>query len=549
MDKLLDRPHGAQELEALVNDIPAIVYRVAIGRSDIPSSISRDVERTLGYSKKELLDLECWWLENVHPNDLTLATNEFDAWTSKNSGNVLRREYRFRHSDGHYLWVEDLIRKHTDLDESTQIYVGTLTVIDAEVQARSRIKHLTDVIPGVFFQVVLENDGKVYFPYVSHQVNELLGFSECQLKNNGLQLIERIHPSDVKPLWRTLSESAKTLSPIVCDFRITVGAHEKWISMRASPEKNGDASVHWLGIFTDATERKAIEKKVHQANKDLQLAQQVGRVGHWKASLQTGELFWSDMIYELLGLAKNSTKPSVELFNSLVHPEDIARIRASEEAAKETGVHRVQHRMKHAKGHYIWVEEQAEMQDDGVTLIGAVRDISEQKELELRLREMAATDEMTGLYNRRFFSEEVERSLLHASRHEESLSLLMIDIDHFKKVNDNYGHPVGDKVIKAMSDSLQQATRSGDSVARIGGEEFAIMLPKTSFEDAFRVAEKLRSEIESRSITINDDTEIAVTITIGVATASIDDTWTKLLSRADKALYRGKNSGRNKVSE
>ncbi|MGM0631441.1 MAG: sensor domain-containing diguanylate cyclase, partial [Pseudomonadota bacterium] len=261
------------------------------------------------------------------------------------------------------------------------------------------------------------------------------------------------------------------------------------------------------------------------------------------------ELFWSDMIYELLGLAKSSTKPSVDLFNSLVHPDDIATIRASEEKAKETGVHHVQHRMKHAKGHYIWVEEQAEMQSDGVTLIGAVRDISEQKALELKLREMVATDEMTGLYNRRFFSEEVEKSLLHASRHKEPLSLLMLDIDHFKTVNDNYGHPVGDSVIKAISDTLQHETRSGDSVSRIGGEEFAIMLPKTPFEDAFRVAEKLRAKIEQQSIKISADTEIAVTITIGVARAKSGDTWTKLLSRADKALYRGKGSGRNKVSD
>lgn len=139
--------------------------------------------------------------------------------------------------------------------------------------------------------------------------------------------------------------------------------------------------------------------------------------------------------------------------------------------------------------------------------------------LELKLREMVATDEMTGLYNRRFFSKEVEKSLLHASRYEESLSLLMLDIDHFKKVNDNYGHPAGDAMIKAISDTLQQATRSGDSVSRIGGEEFAIMLPKTPFKDAFRVAEKLRAKIEQQSIKISGDTEIAVTITIGVAVA------------------------------
>ncbi|WP_126785243.1 sensor domain-containing diguanylate cyclase [Idiomarina seosinensis] len=540
---------ATDELDALISDIPAVVFRVAIGRPDLPSAITDDVERTLGYSKAEITDLEQWWFDHIHPNDVKLALKEFESWEQHEFNNVLRREYRFQHKKGHFLWVEDHIRRHSSSKQNVQFYVGIMTVIEKEVKARSHVNHLADVIPGVFFQMRFNNDRTVDFPYVSHQVNDLLGLSESQLKNDSLQLMQRVHPDDIRPLWRTLSESAKTLSPIICEFRIIDNEQLKWVSMRASAEQDSNSSVQWYGIFTDATMRKEIEEKVRQANKDLQLAQRVGRVGHWKASLETGELFWSDMIYELLGLAKSSTKPSVDLFNSLVHPDDIATIRASEEKAKETGVHHVQHRMKHAKGHYIWVEEQAEMQSDGVTLIGAVRDISEQKALELKLREMVATDEMTGLYNRRFFSEEVEKSLLHASRHKEPLSLLMLDIDHFKTVNDNYGHPAGDSVIKAISDTLQHETRSGDSVSRIGGEEFAIMLPKTPFEDAFRVAEKLRANIEQQSIKISTDTEIAVTITIGVAAAVNGDTWTKLLSRADKALYRGKGSGRNKVSD
>ena len=95
--------------------------------------------------------------------------------------------------------------------------------------------------------------------------------------------------------------------------------------------------------------------------------------------------------------------------------------------------------------------------------------------LELKLREMVATDEMTGLYNRRFFSKEVEKSLLHASRYEESLSLLMLDIDHFKKVNDNYGHPAGDAMIKAISDTLQQATRSGVRISVIPNSDSGVI--------------------------------------------------------------------------
>lgn len=538
---------SASELNELVHDIPAIVYRLAFGHPSLGASISADVQRTLGYTPTELDDLEQWWFDNIHPVDRELALKKFQVWYENGADGVLRREYRFRHQNGGYLWVEDSLRQQHAVSQSVQFYVGILVVIDAEVKARSRIQHLTEVAPGAFFQLQIVSPKEFYFPYVSHQVNELLELSPSQLKHDGNAVIDRVHPEDIDGLRQSFATAIKSQHTVRCEFRVVINGQTKWLSMHAAAEQDSAQSRSWYGMLTDATQRKTIEKQMEQAYDDLRLAQEVGRVGHWKQNVETGELIWSDMIYQILGLDPNRVAPSVELYNELVHPDDLKTVLHNEKTALETGVQGYQHRIRHADGHYIWVEEYATPQADGVTLIGAVRDISEQKALELKLRKLVATDDMTGLFNRRFFSEQVERALADAKRHGTPLSLIMVDIDYFKRVNDTYGHPTGDEVIIAIAQMLKQGTRSSDCCARIGGEEFAVLVPEATIDQAEHIAEQLRANIERTSINVQSGHSLSITVTAGIATAEPGDSWTQLLGRADKALYRGKQSGRNRV--
>ena len=546
MEKLV-ATDSASELNELVHDIPAIVYRLAFGHPSLGASISADVQRTLGYQPIQLDDLEQWWFDNIHPVDRELALKKFQVWYDNGAHGVLRREYRFRHQNGRYLWVEDSLRKQHSDSQSVQFYVGILVVIDAEVKARSRIQHLTEVAPGAFFQLHSVSQGQFYFPYISHQINELLELSPSQLKHDGNVVIDRVHPEDIDGLRQSFATAIKSQHTVSCEFRVVINGQTKWLSMHAAAEQDSAQSRSWYGMLTDATQRKIIEKQMQQAYDDLRLAQEVGRVGHWKQNVETGELIWSDMIYQILGLDPNRVAPSVELYNELVHPDDLKTVLHNEKTALETGVQGYQHRIRHADGHYIWVEEYATPQADGVTLIGAVRDISEQKALELKLRKLVATDDMTGLFNRRFFSEQVERALADAKRHDTPLSLIMVDIDYFKRVNDTYGHPTGDEVIIAIAQMLKQGTRSSDCCARIGGEEFAVLVSETTIDQAEHIAEQLRANIERTSINVQSGHSLSITVTAGIATAEPGDSWTQLLGRADKALYRGKQSGRNRV--
>jgi diguanylate cyclase (GGDEF)-like protein len=168
--------------------------------------------------------------------------------------------------------------------------------------------------------------------------------------------------------------------------------------------------------------------------------------------------------------------------------------------------------------------------------------------LETKLREEADRDALTSLFNRRFFSRVSELLFQQSQRHKRSLSALVVDIDHFKVINDTHGHDVGDTVIQATARTLLEQVRTSDVSARMGGEEFAVLLSDTNAADAALVAERIRNRVSELSISLNGHI-IKWTVSIGVAELVEDDTRiTALLRRADQALYTAKRSGRNLVS-
>jgi len=169
------------------------------------------------------------------------------------------------------------------------------------------------------------------------------------------------------------------------------------------------------------------------------------------------------------------------------------------------------------------------------------------KERTLELKELANQDPLTSLHNRRFLYEISEKLILLARREKTPLSLIMFDLDHFKRINDDYGHSLGDEVIKIFAQKIQQ-TRESDISARIGGEEFVLLLPNTNEQGAYEIASQLRTEVEKTSILSNDNTPIHFTVSSGISVLSeTDNTIDQLLNRADKALYMAKDLGRNKV--
>jgi diguanylate cyclase (GGDEF)-like protein len=177
----------------------------------------------------------------------------------------------------------------------------------------------------------------------------------------------------------------------------------------------------------------------------------------------------------------------------------------------------------------------------------AVRERSDYKIYADHLENLAAVDGLTGLYNRRYFEAQARAELARFQRYLRPLTVLAVDIDHFKSVNDRFGHAMGDTVLRSVASLCQQTKRDSDIVARIGGEEFAILLPETNIDAALVFAERLRRHVAQCSHRVSDES-FAVTVSIGITESTLAMSGIEtLLQRADEALYDAKRSGRDCV--
>ncbi|MFT3672235.1 PleD family two-component system response regulator [Aestuariivirga sp.] len=164
--------------------------------------------------------------------------------------------------------------------------------------------------------------------------------------------------------------------------------------------------------------------------------------------------------------------------------------------------------------------------------------------------EMAITDSLTGLYNRRYLETHLTHMIDHYVNRSKVLSILAVDVDFFKAINDTHGHDAGDKVLQELAQRLREHTRSIDLCCRIGGEEFIVVLPNTDAMTAEKIAERLRRAVAAKSFVIGTPAPVPVTISAGIATlAGLDDSLEKLLKRADNAMYQAKREGRNRISK
>jgi two-component system cell cycle response regulator len=180
----------------------------------------------------------------------------------------------------------------------------------------------------------------------------------------------------------------------------------------------------------------------------------------------------------------------------------------------------------------------------------AVRYVLDRHRLETELQRMAHVDPLTGLHNRRYLMKQLDAAVGAARRHGHSLSVCVSDIDRFKEVNDRYGHLAGDEVLRSFAGIVSQQLRREDQVARFGGDEFCLMLPHVSSDEAAAAIERIRSALEGTRIMLPDGTELSVTATFGIAEFDPDGhrTGQDVFEAADQALYKGKQQGRNRLA-
>ena len=313
------------------------------------------------------------------------------------------------------------------------------------------------------------------------------------------------------------------------------------------------------------------QNRLQQAERNLaeneerwRLALEAVGDGVWDWDNRTNDTFFSRgwwrmlNVYDRVGMA-----PVIEWWTR-VHPDDAKTLKAKIDLILDgrDSTLNCEHRMRCHDGTYRWFLVRGVVlfhDENGQALrtIGTHTDITMHRQMEDLLRSqaqeltiLATTDALTGLMNRRCFLEKAEEELQRSVRYKRHMALIMVDIDFFKKVNDTYGHAMGDVVLRRVTETLSLNMRSTDALGRLGGEEFALLLPESTDASARVVAEGLRKKVEDSEIILDNGVRINITASFGIASANPEspgETVTSILSRADAALYSAKQSGRNRV--
>lgn len=321
---------------------------------------------------------------------------------------------------------------------------------------------------------------------------------------------------------------------------------------------------HWLDnkgyvtTFTDITDRKKAEEEANRNSAYLQALLQNLDQGVTVTDENLNIAFWNKAFFKLLDFPE-------ELQKQPMRYEDFIRFNAErgEYGPGDPEQHvqaRIISALKFQPHHFERTRPDGRTLEvigkplvvDGKNLgfISTYVDITEHKRMAEDLRKLANTDGLTGLHNRRFFSAMLNRELKRCLRSGQPLSLLALDLDHFKNINDRFGHATGDRVLKEFSKTCMEALRDVDVCGRMGGEEFAIFLPDTDRKGAKASAERLRKATENIHLLSDKGEPIPISVSIGIAlfdSSNEEDNQDALLNRADKALYTAKRQGRNRV--
>ncbi|WP_434601347.1 diguanylate cyclase [Pseudomonas sp. Z4-7] len=324
------------------------------------------------------------------------------------------------------------------------------------------------------------------------------------------------------------------------------------VNMLATPVLDDQGLwVGHLAICIDVTERKRVHEAL--AARDLLLkklsAHVPGGIYQFKMDF-TGEfsvIYASDGIRDIYELEPDVLVRHAEAVFSRIHPLDSARVRASIRISADTlSPWREEYRVQLPQRGLRWVRGEAtpeQLPGGGVLWHGYVSDISDLKRVEEELRALSITDALTGIRNRRYFQERLTSEMARVERGSGELAVIMLDIDHFKRINDQHGHAVGDRVLQAVCQRITQRLRRTDVFCRLGGEEFVVLCPDTDNESAYTLALGLWDGLRGSPI---DDIG-TITASFGIASWRVGEGADALLLRADSGVYAAKQAGRDRV--
>lgn len=537
-----------EDLSYLAKDIIANagigIYIVQNGRFVYVSDL---YQKMTGFTDRELLGASS--LDNIYPDDKEKVRKK--AVKCLKEDRCEPYEYRFVTKKKEIMWVLETVA--SILYQGERATLGSFIDITERKRVEEKLKKEEQLFRAITDQssdiIVLMNlEGVI--TYVNPVVEKALGFKPEE--RIGARVFERIHPDDLQSLMDKFKKlSRDTNMPVLqgeMRLRHKDGSYRTF-EVVGSNIVNNNVVENIIVNYRDITERKKAEESLRQSEEKYRTILENIQEGYFEVDLAGNLIFFNDAVCELIGYSKDETDHmSYRVFTD----ENTAKkVYQAFNKVFKTGepTREFDWKIIRKGGEERYIEASVSLQKDfsgkALGFKGLIRDITERKQIHQQLNHMATHDALTGLPNRTLFMDRLHVALARSKRNHNKLAVMMIDLDHFKDINDNLGHLVGDKLLKEIGSRLTGILRHNDTVARLGGDEFVILLSDLEKVEYAAGVAKVILKAFQKPFQVAED-KITSNASIGIAVYPNDcEDEESLLKKSDMAMYAVKTRGRN----
>lgn len=489
----------------------------------------------------------------IHPEDVQEVERCYLESLESRSNKIFQVDYRFIRKQGEYVWLQDRFTVLRDEKDAPQSFIGAVRDItkwkqieESLISSHRQIHRILENLQDAYVQsdlgghIVMVNPAAVtMFCYPS--MESMLGIPTANLYaslQDRESILSELKTNGAVRDWSCLAQRQNgSVFWVSANFQYIRG--------------NNDVIIGTQGEIRDITERKQLEAALQASEAKYRMFVETAIEGVASLDLEHRLTFVNHQFASMLGYTVEEMLG--HLYETFM-PEDQQADAEVQEQIRAQGQDAVYERCflrKDGTRQWTLISSKAITDAHGqfIGSFGMFTDINKRKQLEDQLKQQATTDELTGAVNRRYFFELANREIRCALRLNHSLSLALIDIDYFKHINDIYGHAVGDEALLAVTHIFQENIRGIDMFARFGGDEFVLLLPETSLDQARPILERLCKALSAQPIDLRGNA-VPITLSVGIASlVNATDALEALLERADRALYQAKETGRNRVSD
>lgn len=519
--------------------------------------------KMLGYSESDFAPSQETWRQLLHPDDRLRAEHrQQKILDSPDHGDTFEHMFRLRAADGSYRWFlgQILYVNRDATGRATRVVGANVDITDLkELQAKVEASgaDLNSVLASTCDKIwewdVAKLGENALSNYDANCLFTMLGRGDGGPSAGFVMWAQNIHPDDrdlAVTLQMRIIDTCNNGDSAECTYRykITEDTYRWMLGRTTVIQRDAEGrAMRVVGVHTDVTELKSLRSELEVRSERLHYAFAAARDGLWDLDLEHDSLFCSPRYLTMLGYDAAIT-PQQSFWEAGIHPEDKDAVllhQANYVNGPSAGdSFENTYRFRAADGSYRWILVRAlivrrNAQGHGLRIVGLHTDITEMRRTQESLRILLQHDSLTGLHSRAYFEARLSEVRLTKQN---PVSLLLFDVDGLKLVNDNLGHSEGDRLLMAIAGILRNAVRNGDTVARIGGDEIAVLLPQCPHETAQRIVEKCHEALATRN---ENSAYVPLSFSVGSATADLEHLTTEqLFHKADSAMLRDKAARR-----